>query len=74
MHLYGHSVRDLARLAGVTERSARRWKVAGLIPEPYSTRQRELEDRAAPLLDDSPLGLREREKRLDLEIAQITRR
>jgi Phage protein len=38
MDPYGHSVRDLARLAGVTERSVRRWKVAGRVPEPYSTR------------------------------------
>ncbi len=38
MDPYGHSVRDLARLADVTERSVRRWKVAGRVPEPYSTR------------------------------------
>ena len=38
MDPYGHSVRELAQLAGVTERSVRRWKVKGRIPEPYCTR------------------------------------
>lgn len=38
MDPHGHSVRELARLAGVTERSVRRWKAAGNVPEPYSTR------------------------------------
>jgi hypothetical protein len=38
MDPYRHSVRELALLAGVTERSVRRWKVKGRIPEPYSTR------------------------------------
>jgi Phage protein len=38
MDRYGHGFRDLTRLVGVTERSDRRWKVAGRIPQPYSTR------------------------------------
>jgi len=34
---YGLSIRGLAETAGVTERTARRWKQRGRIPEPYST-------------------------------------
>ena len=36
--MHGHSVRELATLGGVTERSVRRWKVVGQVPEPYATR------------------------------------
>ena len=32
METYGRSVRDLARAAGVTERTARRWKASGRVP------------------------------------------
>ena len=34
---YGLSVRQLAQTAGVTERTVRRWKKRGEIPEPYKT-------------------------------------
>jgi len=37
MNDYGLSVRQLAHAAGVTERTARRWRRRGSIPEPYST-------------------------------------
>jgi hypothetical protein len=37
MNDYGLSVRRLASVAGVTERTARRWKQRGRIPEPYQT-------------------------------------
>lgn len=34
----GHSVRELATLAGVTARSVRRGKIVGKVPEPHATR------------------------------------
>jgi len=37
MHDYGLSVRQLAKAAGVTEHTVRRWKRRGGIPEPYSS-------------------------------------
>jgi Phage protein len=37
MNDYGLSVRQLAHVAGVTERTARRWKKRGCVPEPYQT-------------------------------------
>jgi phosphoglycolate phosphatase-like HAD superfamily hydrolase len=37
METYGRSVREIAAAAGVTERTARRWKARGRIPEPYAT-------------------------------------